>query len=259
MSIIEVENLSKKYTISHKKAGYSTLRDELVDIIKKPFNWVTGRKKGKEDIWALKDITFKVESGEILGIIGSNGSGKTTLLKILTRITSPTTGQATVSGRVGSLLEAGTGFHPELTGRENVYLNGAILGMKKKEIDKKFDEIVKFAEVENFLDTPIKRYSTGMYVRLAFSVAVHLEPDILLMDEILAVGDITFQKKCLKKMENVAKEGRTVLFVSHNMSAVRGLCKSAIWIEKGQIRQKGGVDEVVRSYEEAQTSKSNSK
>lgn len=257
MPIIEVENLSKKYRISREKKGlvYFTLRDELVDIVKKPFYWITGKKKDKEDIWALKNVTFKVEQGEILGIIGPNGSGKTTLLKVLTRITSPTTGQAIVNGLVGSLLEAGTGFHPELTGRENVYLNGAILGMKKKEIDKKFDEIVEFAEVGKFLDTPIKRYSTGMYVRLAFSVAVHVEPDILLMDEILAVGDVAFQKKCLKKMEDLAKGGRTVLFVSHNMLAVRSLCKSAIWIEKGQIKQKGNVNEVVRNYEEAQTVK----
>jgi len=257
MYIIEVENLSKKYSISHKERGivYSTLRDELTNTVKKPFYWITGKKKSKEDIWALKDISFKLEPGEVLGIIGPNGSGKTTLLKVLTRITSPTKGKAIIRGRVGSLLEVGTGFHPELTGRENVYLNGAILGMRKKEIDKKFDEIVDFAGVEKFLDTPLKRYSAGMNVRLAFSVAAHLEPDILLIDEVLAVGDIAFQKKCLGKMEDVARQGRTVLFVSHHMVAVRSLCKNAIWLENGRIKEKGNINEVVRNYEKSQMRK----
>jgi len=257
MYIIEAENLSKKYVISHKERGiaYSTLREELTNTVKKPFYWITGKKKSKEDIWALRDVSFKLEPGEVLGIIGPNGSGKTTLLKILTRITGPTKGKAIIRGRVGSLLEVGTGFHPELTGRENVYLNGAILGMRKKEIDKKFDEIVDFAGVEKFLDTPLKRYSTGMNVRLAFSVAAHLEPDILLIDEVLAVGDISFQKKCLGKMEDVAKQGRTVLFVSHHMVAVRSLCKNAIWLDKGRIKEKGDINEVVRNYERSQMRK----
>jgi len=257
MHIIEVENLSKKYSISHKERGivYSTLREELTNAVKKPFHWVAGKKKSKEDLWALRDISFKLEPGEVLGIIGPNGSGKTTLLKILTRITSPTKGKAVIRGRVGSLLEVGTGFHPELTGRENVYLNGAILGMRKKEIDRKFDEIVDFAGVEKFLDTPLKRYSAGMNVRLAFSVAAHLEPDILLIDEVLAVGDIAFQKKCLGKMEDVAEQGRTVLFVSHHMVAVRSLCKNAIWLDNGRIKEKGNINEVVRNYEKSQMRK----
>ena len=249
--IIEVENLSKKYRISYQKEGlkYCTLRDELINTFKKPFLWLFGNKRSKEDVWALKNVNFKVEPGEILGIIGPNGAGKTTLLKILTRITSPTEGKAVVGGRVGSLLEVGTGFHPELTGRENIYLNGAILGMRKKEIDKKFDEIVEFAGIGKFLDTPLKRYSSGMSVRLAFSVAAHLDTDILLVDEVLAVGDAAFQKKSLSKMQNiVAGGGRTVLFVSHNMSAISSLCNRTILLRDGNIAAQGSTPQVVAEY-----------
>jgi lipopolysaccharide transport system ATP-binding protein len=252
-NIIEVENLSKRYRISHQKKNlsYFTLRDEITEIVRKPFDLLTGRRSNKEELWALKNITFNVRPGEVLGLIGPNGSGKTTLLKLLTRITAPTTGKAIIEGRIGSLLEVGTGFHPELTGRENVYLNGAILGMRKIEIDKKFEEIVAFAEIEKFLDTPLKRYSSGMGVRLAFSVAVHLDPDILLMDEALAVGDLSFQRKCLKKMGNVAQEGKTIIFVSHDMQAVRNLCQNVIWLEKGQIKQIGNAQEVINNYEKS--------
>ncbi|MCJ7620698.1 MAG: ABC transporter ATP-binding protein, partial [Anaerolineae bacterium] len=217
---VHVENLSKQYRIGAPQARYKTLRESLVDMASAPVHRL--RRLGQpspenETIWALKDVSFDVKKGEVVGIIGRNGSGKTTLLKILSRITEPTEGHAEIKGRVGSLLEVGTGFHPELTGRENIYLNGAILGMKRAEIDERFDEIVAFSEIERFLDTPVKRYSSGMYVRLAFSVAAHLEPEILLVDEVLAVGDAAFQKKCLGKMGDVAREGRTGLFVSHNM------------------------------------------
>ncbi len=201
-----------------------------------------------DTIWALKDVSFEVKHGEVVGIIGRNGAGKTTLLKILSRITEPTEGRAEIHGRVGSLLEVGTGFHPELTGRENIYLNGAILGMKKAEIDRKFDEIVAFAEIEKFLDTPVKHYSSGMYVRLAFAVAAHLEPEILLVDEVLAVGDDAFQKKCLGKMGDVAREGRTVLFVSHNMGAINQLCPTCVWLDYGRIRSLGPTSPIVSSY-----------
>jgi len=203
-------------------------------------------------IWALKDISLEVNEGEVLGIIGRNGSGKTTLLKILSRITEPTKGVAELHGRVSSLLEVGTGFHPELTGRENLFLNGAILGMRKKEIEEKFEEIVAFSEIGEFIDTPMKWFSTGMCVRLAFAIAAHLDPEILLIDEVLAVGDIAFQKKCLGKMEGVAKGGRTILFVSHNMGAVRSLCKKAIWLDNGKIVEKGDVENVISDYEKAQ-------
>ena len=249
--IIEVHNLSKKYRISHQKEGmaYDTLRDELVNTFKKPLYWLTGKRENQEDIWALKNVSFSVEPGEILGIIGPNGAGKSTLLKILTRITPPSEGRAVIRGRVGSLLEVGTGFHPELTGRENIYLNGAILGMRKKEIDEKFDEIVEFAGIEKFLDTPAKRYSSGMYVRLAFSVAAHLESDILLVDEVLSVGDASFQKKSLGKMQEVTKKGkRTIFFVSHNMGAVRNLCETTILLDKGGIAKVGKTEEVVNYY-----------
>jgi lipopolysaccharide transport system ATP-binding protein len=201
-----------------------------------------------ETIWALKDVSCEIKRGEVVGIIGPNGAGKTTLLKILSRITEPTEGQAEIHGRVGSLLEVGTGFHPELTGRENIYLNGAILGMKKAEIEQKFDEIVDFAEIEKFIYTPVKHYSSGMYVRLAFAVAAHLEPEILLVDEVLAVGDAAFQKKCLGKMENVAQQGRTVLFVSHNMVALQNLCRRAIWLQAGSMIENGETASVIRSY-----------
>lgn len=201
-----------------------------------------------EEFWALKDVSFDIQQGDRVGIIGRNGAGKSTLLKILSRITEPTSGKVSIKGRVASLLEVGTGFHPELSGRENIFLNGAILGMSKAEIKKKFDEIVAFAEVEKFLDTPVKRYSSGMYVRLAFAVAAHLEPEILIVDEVLAVGDAQFQKKCLGKMEEVGKEGRTVLFVSHNMSAIQNLCTKAIWLERGHLHREGDVTEQITSY-----------
>ena len=250
--VIQVEGLSKRYRIG-KREGYLTLRDSLARSSRSIFNLFRGKEteKYKADnnyIWALRDISFKVKKGEIVGIIGKNGAGKSTLLKILSRITEPTNGYAEIYGRVGSLLEVGTGFHPELTGRENIYLNGAILGMKKVEIESKFDEIVDFAEVENFLDTPVKHYSSGMYVRLAFAVAAHLEPEILLVDEVLAVGDVEFQKKCLGKMGDVAHEGRTILFVSHNMASIVKLCTSTIWVENGNLRVMGDTEEVVQSY-----------
>jgi lipopolysaccharide transport system ATP-binding protein len=203
---------------------------------------------GSATLWALKDVSFEVRHGEVLGIIGSNGAGKSTLLKILSRITKPTKGSVEINGRVGSLLEVGTGFHPELTGRENLYLNGAILGMRKAEIDRKFDEIVAFSEVEKFLDTPVKRYSSGMYVRLAFAVAVHLEPEILVVDEVLAVGDAQFQKKCFEKMKAIGRGGRTILFVSHNMSAVRSICQRGLMLEQGRVTEQGEINEVVDSY-----------
>ena len=251
MSIIEVKNLSKKYRIGHQKKGmaYGTLRDELSGAFRKPLQWLRGKKDSQEIFWALKNIDFNLKRGEILGVIGPNGAGKSTLLKILTRITPPTEGEAIIRGRVSSLLEVGTGFHPELTGRENIYLNGAILGMRKKEIDKKFNEIVEFAGIENFLDTPAKRYSSGMYVRLAFSVAAHLEPDILLVDEVLSVGDAAFQKKSLGKMEEVTqKKDQTIIFVSHNMGAIRRLCKKTMLLNEGQIVKIGPTQEVINTY-----------
>ncbi len=249
---IRVENLSKRYRIGQRE-GYLALRDVLARGLKAPFRLLKRdsqnlSRRSNEYIWALKDVSFEVKRGEVVGIIGRNGAGKTTLLKILSRITEPTKGYAEVRGRIGSLLEVGTGFHPELTGRENIYLNGAILGMKKREIDRKFDEIVAFAEVEKFIDTPVKYYSSGMYVRLAFAVAAHLEPEILLVDEVLAVGDAAFQRKCLGKMGDVAKEGRTVLFVSHNMAAVSGLCKRGIVLERGEIVFSGSVDNAISHY-----------
>jgi lipopolysaccharide transport system ATP-binding protein len=248
---IKVENLGKMYRIGEKQESYNTFRDTLNNIIAAPFRRL--RNIGKpikpdELIWALKNVSFEVKHGEVIGIIGRNGSGKSTLLKILSQITDPTEGHATVYGRVGSLLEVGTGFHPELTGRENIYLNGAILGMSKVEINRKFDEIVDFAEIEKFIDTQVKHYSSGMYMRLAFAVAAHLEPEILLIDEVLAVGDALFQKKCLGKMENVAKEGRTVLFVSHNMTSIVQLCKNAILLQSGILCANGIVQEVVDNY-----------
>lgn len=249
MNIIEVKNLSKKYIIDRQKLPYHSLRDEIVNTVKKPINWLRGHGERKEEFWALKDINFEVEQGTVLGIIGPNGAGKTTLLKILSRITPPTNGEAIIRGRISSLLEVGTGFHPELTGRENIYLNGAILGMSRKEIAKKFDEIVVFSGVEKFLDTPVKRYSSGMYVRLAFAVAAHLEPDILLIDEVLAVGDAEFQKKCLGRMEEVTKrEGRTILFISHNMGAIRTLCARTILLKEGCIWTIGSSSDVIDQY-----------
>src|SRR5262247_237755 len=244
--IIKVENLSKQYHIGARQEPYLTLRDSIVKTFRAPL--ARYRRNGGNTIWALKDVNFEVAPGEVVGVIGRNGAGKSTLLKILSRITGPTRGRADIYGRVGSLLEVGTGFHGELTGRENIYLNGAILGMKRVEIDKKFDEIVAFAEIEKFINTPVKHYSSGMYMRLAFAVAAHLEPEILIVDEVLAVGDAAFQKKCLGKMENITKEGRTVLFVSHNIVAIKSLCSRALLLDGGHMVCHGSVDEVVDSY-----------
>lgn len=259
-TVIKVENISKLYRLG--EIGTGTLSHDInrwwhsVRGKEDPYLKIGGANdrtvKGDSDYaWALKNINFEVKRGEILGIIGRNGAGKSTLLKILSRVTTPTSGEIKVKGRIASLLEVGTGFHPELTGRENIYLNGAILGMRKHEIDRKFDEIVAFAEVERYIDTPVKRYSSGMYVRLAFAVAAHLEPEILIVDEVLAVGDVEFQKKCLGKMQDVAtSEGRTVLFVSHNLSAIRSLCSSGVYLRNGRIMTYGGVSEVLHDYTE---------
>jgi lipopolysaccharide transport system ATP-binding protein len=242
---IEIDGIGKRYRIRGQRERYLSLRDEIA----KTFRRLRIKDQGrKEDFWALRDVSFSVNEGEAVGIIGRNGAGKSTLLKILTRITPPTEGRVTLRGRVASLLEVGTGFHPELTGRENIYLNGAILGMSRAEVKRKFDEIVAFSEVEKFLDMPVKRYSSGMYVRLAFSVAAHLEPEILLVDEVLAVGDATFQRKCLGKMGDVTRAGRTVLFVSHNLVAVQSLCRSAVWVDRGAIVREGECSQVVAEY-----------
>jgi len=255
---IKVEGLGKRYRIGQyvgSGAQYKTLRESLTNAVSTPFRWLRRNPQSairnpqsSSFLWALRDVSFEVKQGEVLGIIGRNGAGKSTLLKVLTQITEPTEGRAELSGRVNSLLEVGTGFHPELTGRENVRLSGTILGMTRKEIDRKFDEIVDFSGVETYIDTPVKRYSSGMRVRLGFAVAAHLEPEILLIDEVLAVGDAAFQKKCLGKMRDVAKEGRTVLFVSHNMGAVQNLCSRAIWLNDGKIVEDGPAGEVVSSY-----------
>jgi lipopolysaccharide transport system ATP-binding protein len=251
-TVIKVENLSKKYILGHQKQeGYTTLRDSIANSSKslmKAFQGKPTKDPTSEEFWALKDVSFEIKQGDRVGIIGGNGAGKSTLLKILSRITEPTTGKIAIKGRVASLLEVGTGFHPELTGRENVYLNGAILGMDRVEIERKFDEIVAFAEVEKFLDTPVKRYSSGMYVRLAFAVAAHLEPEILIVDEVLAVGDAKFQKKCLGKMEDAGKEGRTVIFVSHNMAAMRALCSRALLMKQGELLMDAEIEEAISSY-----------
>ncbi|MCC2644033.1 MAG: transporter related protein [Nitrospira sp.] len=253
---IQVHNLSKQYRIGKVLNGYSTLREALTERLARPVRWAgqllqpqrQNHDASEESIWALKNVSFNVRPGEVVGIIGRNGAGKSTLLKILSQITEPSEGFADIYGRVASLLEVGTGFHPELTGRENAYLNGAILGMSMPEIERKFSEIVAFAGVEKFIDTPVKHYSSGMCVRLAFAVAAHLEPEILIIDEVLAVGDAAFQKKCLGKMEGVAKEGRTVLFVSHNMLAVQNLCHRVIWLNDGQVVEDGKSEEVVTNY-----------
>ncbi len=247
--IIKVEGLGKQYRLGGQRAAYGTLRESLTAAVAAPLRRLRSRNGSQnETIWALRDVTMSVQPGEVVGVIGRNGAGKSTLLKILSRITEPTLGRVELYGRVGSLLEVGTGFHPELTGRENIQLNGAILGMTRAEIDRKFDEIVAFSEIEKFLDTPVKRYSSGMHMRLAFAVASHLEPEILLVDEVLAVGDAEFQKKCLGKMGDVAREGRTVLFVSHNMTAVQNLCQRVAWMQDGRLLEDGDSRQVISRY-----------
>jgi len=260
---IRVEKISKRYRLGERRARYKTLRDTLTDAVMTPFrafNSAASRNGNEnssnsksETFWALKDVSFEVGKGEVIGVIGRNGAGKSTLLKILSRITEPTEGYADIRGRIGSLLEVGTGFHPELTGRENIYLNGAILGMRRAEIEYKFDEIVAFAEVEKFIDTPVKHYSSGMYLRLAFAVAAHLDPEILLVDEVLAVGDAAFQRKCLGKMNDVAQQGRTVLLVSHDMTAIAHLASRCVLLEKGQVARIGPPEEVIAYYASQQS------
>lgn len=250
---IKVENISKRYHLGSRVSAYRTLRELVVEVVKKPFSRLAnGNAYMSADavstIWALKDVSFDVQAGQVVGVVGRNGSGKSTLLKILSRITSPTSGSAEIVGRCGSLLEVGTGFHPELTGRENVYLNGAILGMSRFDINQRFDEMVAFAGVEQFLDSPVKHYSTGMYLRLAFAVAAHLRTEILFIDEVLAVGDTEFQRKCLGKVEGVAREGRTVILVSHNLGAVTQLCQRALWLNEGQLKLDGNALDVVSAY-----------
>jgi len=279
-AIISVENLSKRYVLSHQGAKGDGLRHRVEHFARSPLRWLRAALKqgaranggngalhgpghappaAKEEFWALKDVSFDVKQGEVVGIIGRNGAGKSTLLKILSRITEPTTGRVIIDGRVASLLEVGTGFHPELTGRENIFLNGAILGMTKMEIRTKFDEILAFAEIEKFLDTPVKRYSSGMYVRLAFAVAAHLEPEILIVDEVLAVGDAPFQAKCLGKMQDVSRDGRTVLFVSHNLQAVATLCSRAIFLKAGMVEKDGPTEGVVSAYQSSSAHDASSK
>jgi lipopolysaccharide transport system ATP-binding protein len=251
--VIEARSLSKRYRVGEQPARYSTIREALVRMARAPFGAVGRAGRGRTDtpnneFWALSDVSFDVAPGEVVGVIGPNGAGKSTLLKILSRIAEPTLGEAMIEGRMGSLLEVGTGFHLELSGRENIFLNGAILGMRRAEIQRKFDEIVAFAEVDRFVDTPVKHYSSGMYLRLAFAVAAHLEPEILLVDEVLAVGDIAFQQKCLGKMNEVAAQGRTVLFVSHNLGAVRELCHSSLVLDRGRVVCRGSVVEGLATY-----------
>jgi lipopolysaccharide transport system ATP-binding protein len=251
-TVIHVEGLSKRYRVGERER-YFALRDVLARAVTAPFRR-NGQRRTRDHLWALRDVSFDVLQGEVVGLIGRNGAGKTTLLRILSRITRPTEGFAEIHGRVGSLLEVGTGFHPELTGRENVYLSGAILGMRKSEINRKFDEIVSFAAVERFIDTPLKHFSTGMQMRLAFAVAAHLEPEILLVDEVLAVGDIEFQKKCLGKMSDITKTGRTIVFVSHQMNQIRRLCERAFWLDGGRIREAGPANQIVGAYESEMSS-----
>ena len=249
---ISVEGLGKVYQLSHQSARHLSFREALTAAALAPlrrFRQLRGTDDALEDFWALRDVNFSVRTGDVMGIVGRNGAGKSTLLKILSRITEPSEGRAVMRGRIASLLEVGTGFHPELSGRENIYLNGSILGMKRREIAAKFDDIVAFAEVEKFLDTPVKRYSSGMYVKLAFAVAAHLEPDILIVDEVLAVGDADFQKKCLKKMRDVSQaDGRTILFVSHSMQAIHNLCDRALWLDRGVMKEIGKTSFVVNKY-----------
>lgn len=256
--IIEIKNISKEYMISHDQGRYVTLRDVLTTIMRRPFSFLRAKAKQvagidqKERFLALHNISLSVQRGEVIGIIGHNGAGKSTLLKILSQITPPTAGEIVIRGKVGSLLEVGTGFHPELTGRENIFLNGAILGMKKDEIASKFDQIVEFAGISKFLDTPVKYYSSGMYVRLAFSVAAHMEPDILIVDEVLAVGDAEFQKKCLGKMDEITKkDGRTILFVSHNLNAIKQLCTKTAVLKKGEVAFFGNTEQALKTYDAA--------
>jgi lipopolysaccharide transport system ATP-binding protein len=249
--VIQVENLSKRYVIGHQRSKEDGLRHVIEDAIRAPLKWLRRKNESKpqrDEFWALNDVSFDVKQGDVVGIIGRNGAGKSTLLKILSRIMEPTKGRIQIEGRVASLLEVGTGFHTELTGRENIFLNGAILGMSRLEIKRKFDEIVAFSEVERFLDTPVKRYSSGMYVRLAFAVAAHLDPEILIVDEVLAVGDVNFQKKCLGKMKDVASGGRTVLFVSHNTAAVQALCSRCIFLSAGNLIADGPVEQTIAEY-----------
>jgi homopolymeric O-antigen transport system ATP-binding protein len=243
---IQTHDLGKRYTLGLSRRGYGTLREAIVEVARRPLR--RGRSPRGDVLWALKDLSVAIQPGEVVGLIGHNGAGKSTLLKILSRITEPSDGYADVTGRVGSLLEVGTGFHPELTGRENIFLNGSILGMRRAEIRARFDEIVEFAEIERFLDTPVKRYSSGMSVRLAFAVAAHLEPEILLVDEVLAVGDAAFQRKSLGKMNEVAQEGRTVVFVSHNLAIIQALCSRGILLERGRAIADAGVDEAIDAY-----------
>jgi lipopolysaccharide transport system ATP-binding protein len=246
---IRVENLGKRYRIGSEKEQYGTLRDSVMGAVQAPLRRLRrGSASNTEEFWALRDVSFELKHGEVLGVIGRNGAGKSTLLKILSQITEPTAGRAQIHGRVGSLLEVGTGFHPELTGRENIYLNGAIIGMSKRDIAKRFDEIVEFADIEQFLDTPVKRYSSGMYTRLAFSVAAHLEPEVLIVDEVLSVGDAAFQRKSLGKMGDVARKGRTVLFVSHNMAAIQHLCSRALVLARGRVTFAGDPATAVDQY-----------
>jgi lipopolysaccharide transport system ATP-binding protein len=245
---VRAQNLSKQFALAEARGRHDTLRDEVTEGLRGLFRRQDRSRLSRKSFWALRDVSFDVKQGDVVGIIGRNGAGKSTLLKVLSRITEPTSGQAEIFGRVGSLLEVGTGFDRELSGRDNIYLSGAILGMKKREIDRKFDEIVAFAEVERFLTTPVKRYSSGMYLRLAFAVAAHLEPEILVLDEVLAVGDAQFQRRCLGKMEEVAGKGRTVLFVSHNMAAIARFCNSCIWLDQGTVREIGNPEEVVAKY-----------
>lgn len=254
MKIIEIENISKKYNLRAKQKQ-NTLRDLFLSVFKS----ANGDGEKEKILWALRDVSFNVEEGETVALIGNNGAGKSTLLKILSRIIKPSSGTAVLHGRVGSLLEVGTGFHQELSGRENIFLNGAVLGMRREEIEKKFDEIVAFSEIEQFLETPVKFYSSGMYMRLAFAVAAHLEPEILIVDEVLAVGDLAFQRKCLNKMRDVSEHGRTVIFVSHNMQAVTRLCSRAVWIENGQVKQDAAANEVVSNYLNSQTATASEK
>lgn len=253
--IIEVKNIGKRYKINHEQGGYISLRDVIAGIMRRPFSFMRAKAQQaagvgtKEEFWALRDVNFTVNKGEVVGIIGANGAGKSTILKVLSRITPPTEGEIKIRGRVGSLLEVGTGFHAELTGRENIFFNGAILGMKRSEIVERFDDIVAFSGVEKFLDTPVKHYSSGMYVRLAFSVAAHMNPDVLIVDEVLAVGDAEFQKKCLGKIDQIRSEsGRTILFVSHNMDAIRAVCTRAVLLKGGRVVADGSVEEITQKY-----------